>query len=121
MRIRKRSWSKFFQSRSGLTSTEFALLCAVLAVVAALAVKEIGGAMSKSMYAMADNVGGNDPTPVPPASGGNDDPAPGDGGGPPSDGDNASGGSDNGSASEPADSGKKKKKKKKKRKRQSAP
>ena len=120
MRLRKRSASKFFQSKSGLTSTEFALLGAVIAVVAALAVKEIGGAMSSSMYSMADNVGGNDPTPVTPAGDGDGGGDPNGGGdnGEPSGGDPNAGGNDPtdaGAPPPPSDPGKKKKKKKKKK------
>ena len=128
MPISRERRTSFSRSTSGLSSTEFALACALLAIVAALTVREVGGAMSDSMYQMADNVtGGEDPIP---AEGGGDDPAPGGddnnnapndpSGGDPAAGDpNAGGNSTPAPAPAPdpnANNGGKKKKKKKKKK-----
>ncbi len=131
MSISRERRTSFSRSTSGLSSTEFALACALLAIVAALTVREVGGAMSDSMYQMADNVtGGEDPIPN---EGGGDDPAPSGGdnnNGAPNDpsGDNdpAAGDQNAGDNSTPApapapdpnanNGGKKKKKKKKKKK-----
>ncbi len=65
MNREKRLSKNFCRSKSGMTSTEFALIGALLAAVTFLSVREIGGAMSDSMMTMAENVGdgGSDPAP----------------------------------------------------------
>lgn len=110
-KLRKRS---FRGSTSGLTSTEFALAAALLAIVAALSVQQIGAAMSGSMLTMADNVGGGGGDPVPQDENGDDDKdEPKDRDDPDKDGD--PGKDKDGSNDQNADNGKKDKKKKKKK------